>query len=135
MIWLTDNDIRMQIRNTVLQQIIEQNTDLLNQAELASLSEIESYLRDKYNVAAIWASQAEERNALLVVYAVDILLYHLHSRINPNQIPDLRIKRYDDAIAYLKAIAKGSISIQLPLQESSSYTDKFGIGSNARRKN
>ena len=47
------------------------------------------------------------RNAQMVNYMIDIVLYHLHSRIAPHNIPDLRVKRYDDAIKWLKDCAKG----------------------------
>lgn len=53
---------------------------------------------------------------------IDITLYHLHSRINPRNIPDLRKDRYDGnrdaqtlgAIGWLKQVAAGKINADLP---------------------
>lgn len=136
MIWLTEQDLRKQIRNSVLTQIIEQDASLLHETELAVLKEIESYLSQRFDVAQIWASTDTNRNALLVMYAVDMLLYHLHSRINPNQIPEIRAKRYDDAIEWLKAVTKGTLSPALPLRVDAENTSiaKFTLGSEKRRR-
>jgi hypothetical protein len=58
----------------------------------------------------------DNRNAQVVNYMVDIVLYHIHSRIAPKNIPDLRVKRYDDAISWLKNCAKGDwITASIPL--------------------
>lgn len=50
----------------------------------------------------------DNRNQQLVMFMIDITLYHLHSRIAPNNIPQLRIDRYDSAISWLKMAAKGN---------------------------
>ena len=60
----------------------------------------------------------DNRNQQLVNYCIDIALYHLHSRIAPRNIPELRVKRYDDAIKWFKmAGGRGSdtITADLPL--------------------
>jgi len=64
----------------------------------------------------------DNRNQQIVMYLVDITLYHLHSRINPRNIPDLRKERYDGnnpqqnggAIAWLKRCASGDVTADLP---------------------
>lgn len=64
----------------------------------------------------------DNRNALIVQYLLDITLYHLHSRINPRNIPDLRKERYNGndpmdrggAIGYLKSVASGSVNCDIP---------------------
>lgn len=57
----------------------------------------------------------DNRSQQLVLYIIDIALYHVHSRISPRNIPDLRVKRYDDAIKWLKMAAKGDITPNLPM--------------------
>lgn len=58
--------------------------------------------------------QGDNRNALLVMIYVDIVLYHLHSRINPRNIPQLRLDRYDEAKKMLIGFASGELYINLP---------------------
>lgn len=57
----------------------------------------------------------DNRNHQLVNICIDIALYHLHSRIAPRNIPDLRVKRYDDAVLWLKRISNGDLTADLPL--------------------
>lgn len=44
----------------------------------------------------------DNRSQQLVMYCIDIVLYHVHSRISPRNIPQLRMDRYDGAIQWLK---------------------------------
>jgi hypothetical protein len=74
--------------------IIDAGTDILNQS--------------------IWAD-TDNRDQQMVMYLVDITLYHLHSRIAPRNIPQLRMDRYDAAIEWLKMCAKGDVSPGLPV--------------------
>lgn len=66
------------------------------------------------NAANYWKF-GDNRNQQLVNYMIDIALYHVHSRISPRNIPDLRVKRYDDAIRWLKMAGRGDITADLPL--------------------
>lgn len=67
-------------------------------------------------------SQGDSRNQQIVLYLLDITLYHLHSRINPRNIPDLRKERYDGngpnqvggAIGWLKKVNSGDVTADLP---------------------
>ncbi len=64
--------------------------------------------------ATKWTA-GDNRSQQLVMVTVDIALYHVHSRIAPNNIPDLRAKRYDDAVKWLKMAGQGDITAALPL--------------------
>lgn len=65
----------------------------------------------------------DPRNPQVVMYMIDIVLYHLHSRINPRLIPDYRLMRYDGntssqqsgAIGWLKKANSGLITVDLPM--------------------
>lgn len=68
------------------------------------------YLVDATNTAeklndTDFFTASDTRDALLVRLMVDLMLYELHSRINPRMIPELRIQRRDDVIKYLSAVA------------------------------
>ena len=58
-------------------------------------------------------TRGDNRNQQIVLYMIDITLYHLHSRINPRQIPELRGMRYTEARSWLKMVASGSITANL----------------------
>jgi hypothetical protein len=61
--------------------------------------------------------QYDNRSQQMVTVVIDICLYHLHSRISPRNIPDLRVKRYDDAKDWLMKCSKGDITPNLKLLE------------------
>lgn len=66
--------------------------------------------------------KGDNRNQQIVMYLIDITLYHLHSRINPRNVPELRMIRYDGnnalqtggAVGWLKRVASGDITADLP---------------------
>lgn len=68
-------------------------------------------------------AEGDSRNPLIKEITVDVVLYNLHSKISPRNIPDVRRTRYDgfgnltagdSAIATLKQIQKGTITLDLP---------------------
>lgn len=70
---------------------------------------------------------SDNRDQQMVMYLVDICLYHIHSRISPKNIPDLRVKRYDDAISWLKMCAESKITPALPvIQPRTGSRIRFG---------
>lgn len=62
----------------------------------------------------VYFVKGDNRDQQMVLYFIDLALYHLHSRIAPNNIPQLRIDRYDSAIEWLKMCAKGEVTPNLP---------------------
>lgn len=112
--FLTDTDYEVQIRNWIKQIIIQRKEDVQHQAELAAQAEMESYLRQRYDVKKIFSAIGEGRSALIILYMVDITIYHLHANTAGDVIPDMRIIRYNAAKDWLKAVSKGEISPDLP---------------------
>jgi hypothetical protein len=64
--------------------------------------------------ADYWAF-GDSRNKLIKRYYIDICLYHLHSRINPRNIPEYRVQRRDEAIEYIKMMSSGKVTGDLEL--------------------
>ena len=59
-------------------RIIQQsNAENRKRAELAAREEMSGYLRERYDVASIFAARDIERNMQLVLYYCDIALYHM----------------------------------------------------------
>ena len=59
------------------------------------------------NNATYWAT-ADNRYPLFVELAMDMALYNVHARINPRNIPDLRIERNREALDQLDRWASGT---------------------------
>lgn len=60
-----------------------------------------------------WAV-GDSRCQQAVMYLIDMTVYHLHRTIAPNNIPELRVKAYKDAIEWLKEVARGYVAINFP---------------------
>lgn len=123
MAFLTDNDYATLIKDVNLAQVTGGVAGVRTQSELAAQQEIESYLNQRYQVAQIFNKTGNSRSALIVMYMLDISLYHMHSRVTPRNIPQIRIDRYDSAIAWLEKVRKGAITADLPR-----ITDEDGEG-------
>lgn len=59
-----------------------------------------------------WMS-GDNRHPQIVMFCIDVALYHLYGRIAPKSIPEVRTDRYNAAIAELKMIARGEIASDL----------------------
>jgi len=64
--------------------------------------------------AAKWTA-GDNRTQSVLMTVIDICLYHVHSRIAPRNIPDLRRDRYMNAIEMLRSFARGEMTAKLPL--------------------
>lgn len=114
MAFLNDEDYAGAIRAWILNVLTNENPGVREQSERSAQIEMESYLRNRYDVGVIFEAQDLERNALVVMYLVDITLYHLHANISPENVPELRFVRYNAAKDWLKDVAKGNLSPNLP---------------------
>lgn len=120
--FLRIEDYQTYIKGTILTAITQDTANIRTEGELAAQSQMESYLRNRYNVSAIFTvpqvdgqPDYTQRNQLIVMYMIDITLYHIHSRSASQDVPEIRETRYNAAINWLKAVAKLEISPDLPL--------------------
>ena len=83
----------------------------------------------------LYWTKGDNRNPQIVMYLIDTMLYHLHSRVNPNNIPALRAIRYDGnspaqlggSIGWLKNVQKGKVSLNLSeIQPTQGISIRFG---------
>jgi phage gp36-like protein len=122
---LTLDDFYQVILQEHLEEIIEGDTSLLDNAELAAIGEATGHLNVRYDAAQCMnRSLAVDYNGIdtLMQKMVDIALFHLHARVTPNNIPDLREKRYNNAIEWLDKVASGFIAPLLPIKTTEPST-------------
>ena len=128
MSFLTEADYGLQIRDEIRALVTDGSTTLLTSAGLTAQSEMESYLRGRFDVDKVFTAPnavpasgstpavPDQRSPVVVMYLVDMALYHLHSRQNPRNVPQIRQDRYDQAISWLKMARRGELSVGLPLE-------------------
>jgi phage gp36-like protein len=130
MAFLLIEDFDVLIKNNVLDDVTDATDELIDQVSLMAQQELESYLNQRYDCEEIFNATGDDRNKLLVMYAIDVSLYHLHARVNPRFLPEIRQTRYENAQNWLKAVAKGTITPNLPLiavgENDTSSNMRFG---------
>lgn len=80
-----------------------------------------------------WVS-GDNRNSLIVQKTIDIAIYHLNAAIAPRNVPELRTKRYDDAISFLKDCANGNVTLNSPLLQPN-QGQRIRYGGNIKNQN
>ena len=126
MAYVTTNDYTLLIQDVNLQQIISSNVAIREQAELMAAGEARSYLIQKYKFDEELSKTTTARDPQLLNYIIDMVIYHLHSRISPRNIPELRTTRYENAIDWLKMCAKGDCTPKLEIQTTGGRAIRWG---------
>lgn len=65
----------------------------------------------------------DTRVAMLKRIVIDLVLYELHARINPRNIPDFRIERRDQCIAWLKLASNAKNNVNAEFLTLITYAD------------
>lgn len=86
-----------------------------------AVSEMRSYLNKTYDCKAIFSATGDDRHALILMFAIDITVYHIFCQHNPYKMSKIRQDRYDRAVEWLKGVMKGDVTIdgapRLPVEE------------------
>lgn len=133
MAFITKTDYADSIKENVLDDITQSDDTKLDVATSRAVEEAKGYLNARYDIANIFNKTGDSRNPIIVMYCVDMALYHLHSLINMNKIPKARKERYDKATEWFKMVNAGDINppdLPVPTDETKDYV-LFG-GNNKR---
>jgi phage gp36-like protein len=109
--FITLEDYDASIHKEILDRITHDDESVVEICEDRAIAEMRSYLSGRYDVDAIFSAEGEERNQLVLMMAIDIALYHLHSIHNPQSMSQIRVDRYERAVEWLKQVADRKVSI------------------------
>jgi hypothetical protein len=122
--FLSIEDYKAVVDNKTLDVINQSDPANLVRAEGYAIDEISGYLRAAqsnktgirpYDVAAAFAKTGDGRNRQLVMYTVDVALYHLIAWL-PQRIGfDIREIRYKRAIEWLESVQAGKVILDIDL--------------------
>lgn len=131
--FLTAAEINTHLYGEVTTEINRTDTTLLDKAIAAAVAEALGYLT-MYDTDAIFAATDDERNPILLMYIKDIAVWHYIQLSNPQVDMQLRMDRYDRAIAWLQKVQNGKTNPSLPLpappEDGSNPENFFRYGSN-----
>ena len=133
--YLTIEDIKVLIKDTLLDEVSEGNYALLDNIEESTLDLIDSYIRTIYDTEYEYLLTTTNRNSFLVRIAVDIFVYDFYTRLSVDLMSDLREQRYNMALDLLKKIAKGEITPDIKERDTEldlEYSATSLFGSNVK---
>lgn len=122
-------DYDASIHREILDSLLRQGTSdydpqIIEICEDRAVSEMKSYLNKKYDCQAIFSQTGAERHPLILMFALDITIYHIFCQHNPYKMSKIREDRYERAIKWLKGVMKGDITIEgAPLLPSDELSD------------
>jgi phage gp36-like protein len=101
--YLDIEDLKKGIRGEILNVITREEENAL-QAIAEAMAETESYLSARYDIAAELAKTPDDasRVTMIVKLVRDIALYNCHNISAPVNVPENRIKSYDNAVKFLR---------------------------------
>lgn len=131
--YTTKDELKTHMNVDNIDVITDSDDTIVEAAIDGSISEAKGYLND-FDIASIFGATGTNRHQLLLTFVKDIAVWHLVVLSNYKADLELREKRYDRAIAWLKSVQKGVVVPDLPLaQISDEKPAKIIYGSNPKR--
>ena len=131
--FLTPEELKTHLYGENVDEITRDDDTITESAVDGAIAEAKGYLGD-YNTDSIFGATGSNRNALLLIFVKDIAVWHLINLSNPGIDFELRQKRYDAAIAWLKGVQKGIVTPDLPKNAiSETNPGTISYGSNPKR--
>ncbi len=103
-------------------------------AENAAMEEMAGYLRDRFDTVALFAQEGDSRNDLILMYLVDMAIYHLFPILEMPDIPKTRSDRYNAAIQWLVDVSNAKANPNLPEYEDEEDEGGLNYGSGPKQK-
>lgn len=130
-------DYDASIHREILDALVREDNSVIEICEDRAIEEMRSYLSRRYDSDAVFSASGDKRNALVLMMAIDIAVYHIFCLANPLKLSQMRKDRYERAREWLKQVAAGEISVEIPrlpddIQQKHS---QFVLISNNKRQN
>lgn len=127
--FIDTGDYDATIHREILDQLLRRDSpsydaQIVEICEDRAVSEMRSYLNKQYDCDAIFSATGSDRHALILMFAIDIAVYHIFCQHNPYKMSQIRKDRYDRAIEWLKGVMRGDITIDgAPTLDSATLED------------
>lgn len=107
-----DATIHREILDSLLRkESASYDPQIIEICEDRAVAEMRSYLNKTYDCDAVFSATGNDRHALILMFAIDISVYHIFCQHNPYKMAKVRQDRYDRAVEWLKGVMKGDITI------------------------
>lgn len=136
MSWITSTDYLQKITSDRLQQIIEAETDRLDEAEATAIAVVKDALHQWYDTDDIFGTSGSNRPAQVVRWCVNLALFYLYERVPDKLVPERVVSNYQQTIETLQDIEDGKKAVDLPKKtdDDGENVNKFRWGSQTARE-
>lgn len=137
--WILETDLLVQIKSERLNQVIDEDDTILDDAEASAIAIVKDALYARFDTEGIFETTGDERPAQVIRWIRAIMLYDIAGRLPEKMVSARVIKNYDDVMGILTDIEDGKKNTNLPVAERidtegvTSARTKFRWGSNAKR--
>lgn len=134
--FIEQTDYLPQIRQYNLEDLIDDDSTILDEAEETAIQIVKDHLYQFYDVDDIFAQTGTARHRTVLQWCINIVLYLTFQRVADVMQPDSVTRNYNDTMAWLRRIAGGEQGIQgLPeiTDPEGNPTTVFQWGSEKRR--
>lgn len=135
--YLNKTDIEKGIYPEIL-QVISRVAENITQAIEEAIAEVGAYLRARYDINTEFAKSGSQRNTLIIKLVREITIYNCYMISNPNNMPESRLQRYKDTIAFLKDVQSEKANIEglaRLTDADTGYSTYIKFGGNTKRNN
>lgn len=121
--FITQDDYYHKIKERHLLQIIEDEPDILTDAEATAMAVIENKLFQRYDMDEVFAQVDDARSRVVLRWLICLVLYYIYERIDDDLVPERIVKNYDDCINEIDEVSAGNQPVKLPLLEEDADGD------------
>ncbi|MBR1644311.1 MAG: DUF1320 family protein [Bacteroidales bacterium] len=118
--FITKEEIKTHLYDYQVDQITDGDDTLITSAIDTAIAEVKAYLANRYDVATIFSQSGPDRSPLIVEHVKVCAVWHLLLLCNVDAIYERYEKAYDRSITFLKQVADGLLSPDLPYLQTSS---------------
>lgn len=120
--FITKEELKTHLYDYQVDQITDGDDSLVVDAIDTATAEVKSYLANRYDTATIFAQTGSTRSKLIIEHVKICAVWHLLLLCNVDAIYDRYEKAYDRSIQYLKQVADGLLSPDLPYLQTDTGT-------------
>lgn len=110
--FIEQEDYNASIHSDILEAVTRGDQRTLEVCQNRAVQEMRGYMSGRYDCDAIFGATGENRIELVVMYCLDITIYHTLTIHNPQKISQIRKDRFEEAKTWLQGVRDGIINIE-----------------------
>ena len=118
--YVTKEEIKTHLYDYQIDQITNGDDTIVTSAIAAAEGEVKAYLANRYDTEAIFAQTGTGRSELVAAHVKTIAAYRLLLLCNVDAIYERYQTAYDHSVEFLKRVADGLLSPDLPYRQTGS---------------